>query len=232
MLAVALTVILSGIMFYLYGEALEVRDQVSEEMDLLMAERLIMSRMTSELRSAMEYPFMQTGMEGEAGSASWITVQAPGRAAWVVAGLDENTVPPECDIRMVGYRLRVETDEESGEDVVTGLERTCQKILSASVAEEETEEETESAEIEVVFLTDRIKHLRLRYYDGSGWFDTWTEQDLPAAVEITLGDLPMAEEETEEEYAGKLFRRIVHVPGGRRARAGSNVRGLGGSVSR
>ena len=230
LLAVSLVVVLSGAMFYIYSDALKARDSVNEELEFLMVERRVMNMMTSELVSAMEYPFLQTGLEGEAASAEWITIGLPGRGAWALDEREEIQVPPECDVRMVGYRLRMVENEE-GQQVPAGLERTCRKILSAVTAEEETEEtgEEDIAEIEVRLLTNRIRYINLRYYDGSGWFDTWTEKDLPAAVEITLGDEPMEEEQTEEDYRGNLFRRVVHLPGGRRARAGANVRMGAGS---
>ncbi len=230
-LAVAITLLLSGMMFYVYRDAIVYRDRVREKLELLRSERLLMSLMTAELSSAMEYPFLQTGMEGAYDQACWITVRRPGKAAWAIEGISDQPVSPECDIRMVGYRLRIVEDEETGEEIVVGVEKTLQKNLLATVAEEEGEqlEEDGRAEIAVRLVTDRIRYLRFRYHDGSGWIDSWNEDDLPAAVEITLGDRPLPEGEDEEEYGGEIFRRVVYLPGGRRARGGG-VKGLGGSV--
>jgi hypothetical protein len=67
----------------------------------------------------------------------------------------------------------------------------------------------------------------LRYWDGTGWQDSWTGGDLPGAVEISLGASPMMEEGQDAEYEGELFRRIVHLPAGIRAQLGGRARGLG-----
>ena len=43
LLAVSLVVVLSGVMFYLYSDALESRDDINEELEFLMVERKVMN---------------------------------------------------------------------------------------------------------------------------------------------------------------------------------------------
>jgi hypothetical protein len=51
-------------------------------------------------------------------------------------------------------------------------------------------------------LTRAIKYLRFRYYDGSGWKDSWSGTSLPVGVEVTLG---FATPESEMEYGDFEF---------------------------
>lgn len=241
-LSIVLVIGLVGGMFALYKQALNIRDRVHQEMDMWLAGRLAVDRMTDELRSAMEFRFLQMGMEGQGDQAQWICAQLPGPAAWAVRKDTENTIPPVTDVQIVGYRLGTSENEE-GELVIDGLERTCQKVLTAvSVQEtratepvdgeedeEDAEEESaEQAEVEVVLLTPHIKYLKLRYYDGNSWQDSWTGGDLPRAVEICLGGRALGEEEDPEEYDDILFRRVVYVPGGVKGQVGGVQGGFGG----
>jgi prepilin-type N-terminal cleavage/methylation domain-containing protein len=61
-------------------------------------------------------------------------------------------------------------------------------------------------------ITDRIRFLRFRYYDGSGWRDDWRESELPVGIEIQFGEKPLPAELFPAEYPFTLFRRIVHLP--------------------
>ncbi len=222
-LAVALTVALVGGVFAFYLHGLKIRDRVNEQMDILLTERLIMDRMTSELRSAMEFRFLQMGMTGGSEKAQWISAQLPGPAAWAVRKSTDDPIPPETDIQIIGYRLRVDEDEE-GQPVVEGIERISQKVLAPTTAEEG--EPSEGKEIEVVLLSRRIKYLRFRYWDGVSWINSWDGGDLPGGVEISMGPYPLPEGTSHEDYDEEVFRRVVFVPGGVRGQVGAGLRGL------
>ncbi|HDY65575.1 MAG TPA: hypothetical protein ENH84_05015 [Phycisphaerae bacterium] len=222
-LAVALTIALMGGIFAFYLQGLKIRDHVNEQMDILLSERLIMDRITSELRSAMQFRFLRMGMAGEEEKAQWISAQLPGPGAWAVRKTTDDPIPPETDIQIIGYRLRVGEDEE-GQPVVEGLERTSQKVLAPVVAEEG--EPSEGKEIEVVLISPRIKYLRFRYWDGNGWINNWDGGDVPGAVEISMGIHPLPEGTSHEDYDEDVFRRVVYIPGGVHGQGGSTVRGL------
>lgn len=234
-LAVTLAVGFVGVMFGVYFQGTKIRERSSERMDLLLAERLVMERLTAELRCAMEYPFLKIGLEGDGTSMTFTTTHLPGFAAWADRGALDDPPPVVSDVQLVGYRLRTEARADGGE-MVSGLERTVQRVLMSDTVEEaEVEEDAEADEeareeavVSVMLVTRKIRHLRLRYWDGAQWVEQWTGGDLPGAVEVTLGDRPMTEDEAE--YPGRLFRRVIDLPGGFRAAVGSRLRGLGGGL--
>lgn len=220
MLALTIVVGLMGGLYSFYSHVLSTCRAVTDAAEQASAVRIVMDRMTAELRSAKVYPFVNFGLEGAPDNTQFVTTVLPGRAAWAVRSSTEEPVAPEHDLQLVGYRLR--TSEAFGQEtIVEGLERTCQKIIAAPDAEE-------GEGIEVAFLTSHVKFLSLRYWTGNGWQGAWSGPDLPGAVEIVLGVEPLEEGVSPDEYAHETFRRVVYVPGGVRSRGGTVVRGLGG----
>jgi type II secretory pathway component PulJ len=221
LLAVVLVVALMGTLLAFYRSSLEARADISRRMELLAAERILMDRLTNELRTALVYPFIQTGLDGSNDRMTFITATLPGPAVWTVRKITEDPPPAESDLQLVGYRLRV-VEFEPGAFRAEGLERTCQKIIAVQTAEE-------GKEISVALLTSRIRFLNLRYWDGADWVTSWGG-GLPKAVEVTLGEEPLPEGLLPEEYPYATFRRVIYVPG---ASAGAapraTVGGAGGT---
>lgn len=63
-------------------------------------------------------------------------------------------------------------------------------------------------------LTDLIRFVRFRYWDGSEWLEDWMWSWLPLGVEVTLGGEPLPDGQGPGTYPYEVFRRVVHVPGG------------------
>jgi hypothetical protein len=181
--------------------------------------------MTRELQSAMVYPFLGTGLTGEAEKMEFITAGTPGPAAWYERRVTEDPIPPEQDLRMVGYRLLIVEDEETGDPIVLGLQRTEQKVMAPADAAEE------GSHIHAAMVAPRIRFLRLSYFDGSAWTRSW-DSDLPLAVEIAVGAEPLPPETSPEEYPYELHRRTVYLPGGTQALSGTIIRGGPGQEGR
>lgn len=219
-LALSLSVGLMGTVLGLYRHMLDTRTDIVQDVQLTTSERIVMDRITGELRASMVYPFLGFGMEGQPQEMKFISVALPGPAAWAVRQTTDDPIPPEVDLQMVGYRLRVVEDEE-GLLHVEGLERTSQKILAAREAEE-------GEEIEVHLLAPQIKFLWLRYWQGEEWVDTWTDNGLPLAVEINLGTDVLPEDMEPADYVLEYdtFRRVVYVPGAEGSVTGPVIRGL------
>ncbi len=215
-LAVTLAIGLAGGVLAFYRHISDVRTRVRAQGQDLAAERLVMDRITAEVRAAMGFPIR---LQGAPHSVTFISATLPGAAAWAVRKSTEEPIPPEHDLQLVGYRLG-KAEDEDGNVFITGLERTCQKIVAAPEVEE-------GDEISVALLTGRIKFLYLRYWQGSTWVETWTESALPLAVEINIGFEPLAEDTEPAEYEHEVFRRVVHVPGGKKA-GGGGTRIIGG----
>lgn len=186
-----------------------------------------MERLTDELRGAMVCPFLQWDLQGHADQVRLVTATLPGPAVWAPPDITQTPLPPEQDLQFVGYRLRVLKDDDGnvvtddqGQPIIVGLERTCQKQFSQTA--------TEGKEIAVAFLTPFVKFLYFRYWDGANWAESWSGNDLPLAVEITLGAEPLLGGLTPDQYPFDVQRRLVYIPGGKKALAGTALlRGLG-----
>ncbi len=252
-LAVALTLLVAGTTLGFYRYVMDLRDRIGQEADMIATQRIVMDRLTTELRGAMTHPLLE-GMSGTAYELSFATCVLPGRSAWAVTGPTEEPPLPEFDLHRVTYRLRYE-ENAAGEWTEAGLERLCEKVaLGRRSAEEETGIEGEQVEPPSALLSSRIRMIYFLYHDGVEWIDVWpppaaeegqggeeedaeaqqrrTAIDLPLAVEINLGTEPMPEGMTIEEYRVlyPTFRRRVFVPGGARALSGAIMRGMGGSL--
>lgn len=222
-LAVSLALGLLVAMFGFYRHTTRVESAVTEEVERVGAVRAVMRLLTRELRSAFVVRFLGQGLDGAGDRIQLASLTLPSGAVWIEQGMTETSpLPPEHDVQIVGYRLRYVENEE-GDLVVAGLERTCQRVLTLRVAEEGEEEE-----IEVMLVTPHIAFLRLRYWDGSAWAEAWQGNDLPGAVEITLGYRPLPEDTEPEEYPYETHRRVVAIPSAAKDQQGTVIRGLKG----
>lgn len=204
MLAVVICAgVLGGSMSF-YHHALGTRDALEEKIRTIETTRRAMELMTSELRWATKYPFLNMGLEGQGGQMQFVSTRAPSGEMWIVAE-EESARMPSGDLRIVGYRLGLTEDEETGEELITGLERTVQKSMTVRVADEE--EEVESS-----VVGPNVGFVMFRYWQDGTWLDNWAGGDLPMAVEISLGFEPLDEGLEPEDYQGELLRRVVCVP--------------------
>jgi prepilin-type N-terminal cleavage/methylation domain-containing protein len=241
-LAIALTVLLTGMMFSVWKGGLKARNHAYGAMDKALARRLVMKQITEDLQGAMAVSFMKLGMQGTSQEATWATVILPPARAWAAHSMLENAPIPPTDLQRVIYRLRTGEDEE-GEPVIEGIERVVQKVLDVSspipsanvmndfdnpidLGDEEEELEEEEKELfDSRLLADGLNYIAFRYFDGSAWQESWTQPTLPVAVEITIGDSPLEEGVDPEEYDGDISRRVVYLPG---VEQGASKRGIGG----
>ena len=219
-LAVALALALVAAMLTFYQQAVQVRASLNDEINKTSAERAVMNLLTAELRSARICRQIGLGLEGSLDQMRLVNTCLPGAMAWVVTTTTETPPAAERDIQVVGWRLRIVEDED-GQLVIVGIERTCQKNVTARVAEE-------GKEIQTLLVSPRFKFIRFRYWDGNAWLETWGGGDLPGAVEIVLGEEPLPEGASPMDYPYLIFRRVVYVPAGAKAAGGTIVRGLDG----
>jgi type II secretory pathway component PulJ len=228
LLAIGLASGLLGALFAFCNYAMNCRALVVKRIEFVTAERGVMDHLTNELRSAMVYPFLNIGMTSDGNTMSFISSCLPGPGAWAMPKVDEMPPPPEQDMQMMTYRLRV--DEETGE--ATGLERACQKILSS---------ESATAGIETQLVSSQIRFIKFRFFDGEIWRDAWRDSEqqedgdtpaalLPVAVEIILGGEPVPSGTTVDDYmkTSTFCRRVVFVPSGGAASAG--IKTIGAST--
>ena len=213
-----------------YNQAANLRNQVIAEAERLSAIRLILDRITADLRAAFAEP--HAGFTGLTDSMQFITAKAPD-VTGSAASRFSAALGAASDLHRVYYFLTASL--EGTNFVITGLNRTEEPWLtlplvqalsegstgnSASVAAPTTFTtvaaplgETNAAPAEP--LAETIRFVRFRYWDGSAWLDDWESSKLPAAVEVSLGSDPQEETELPEAYPFELFRRVIVLPAAR-----------------
>lgn len=53
-----------------------------------------------------------------------------------------------------------------------------------------------------------LRYFHLRYWDGTTWLDSWTAENLPRGVEISMG----TEAPESDGTPGEFFRRVIDLP--------------------
>jgi len=228
-LAVGLTMGLVVGALAFYQQIISARQAFEDRLataEVTAARRAVMDRMTDELRSAIVYPFLQMGVKGDANSVEFIIAALPGQEVWQSPDATDTPPEPQQDLRLIGWRLRVSQDPDTGEDYIEGIERTQQKLLTASTVEE-------GVDVQSDLVAGSFQFLSLRYWDNQSgqWLTSWDGGDAPMAVKIVLGVQPLPPDITDdEEYPYETFQRIVYVPAGKTAYGGTTImRGAGGT---
>ena len=211
LLAVSLMIMLSAGIYAFYGYTLGSREQIDTESQSIFAQRRIMDLLAGEIQSTRTY------MKGAGDTVSFMRTAVPGKAVFETQNItdapsiaSDKTGPspfdPQYDIQLISYRLN-HYDDENGVEQIGGLERTCLRTVKAKVAEE-------GSNVEVTFLTEHVKFIRLQYWDGSEWQDSSLGTNLPQAIRISLGTEPLAEDTAAEDYHFETVSRIVTIPSG------------------
>lgn len=298
LLAITISTGMLVVVMYLYQQSAHIRLTVQQEADRISTVRLVMQRMSNELRSCKYFEHKKLGIKGtseriemistgvleegawgaisssgqsgpaaprDAGSAGGAGGSAtsagsgagePGAAARVAAP----RIQYEMDLRKISYGLKRSKSQTTAEPtnagnpgtpgnfgsagsgaaggnspaaarpigagglVVDGIWRGEQRLLM--VEDEPMEEKKNPAAVvvggEIVadepeesggpLLTDRIRFMRLRYWDGKEWLDSWDAEQLPAGVEVTIGIEPLPEGMEAKDYPHEVFRRIIALP--------------------
>lgn len=227
-LAIVIAVGMLVVVLYFYQQSAELRVQLIQESERVSAVRLLMNRITGELRGASTLSSSRIAFAGDATSVRFITTTVPLCRVWN-AGPSGRVGTPETDLKMVSYSLG--SSREGSNVVVTGLIRTEQPTVETRqpsptsstnrVAAELAETDEAKAEADPTLdetrspepVTDAIRHLLFRYWDGTSWKDSWSGVDLPQAVEVTFGAEPMPEKTEVEDYPFDLYRRVIYLPG-------------------
>lgn len=213
-----------------YQQTADTREQVSDELDAVGSARRIMQHMTGELRAAA-HPDTGAVFSGSTDRISFATTALPAASPLTdrltSTGLIqvEYAVREDAEQQPTGLTRSEESLHEPGsgaageEDQPPGA-MSEQTLFASDPDEEELEAEPESeaeggeeaaAADGALLLTDQIRFMRFRYWDGEAWVDDWQGSGLPAAVEIMLSVEPMPEELTVEEYPAEVFRRTVSI---------------------
>ena len=207
-ISIAIAILVAALFFQ--SQASNLRGQLLDEADRIASIRLVMDRLTTELRAAFVVP--QYGFAGDATSMTFVTAAAPalpGRSGGTSA---------RTDLRLVAYSLG--RSVEGTNEIVSGLIRSEQPLVEKPVARTAfaiapAPEATNSPARGPEPLTDLIRFVRIWYWDGSEWSATWNSPDLPRGIEINLGAEPLPEDGALADYPGDLYRRVIYLPASR-----------------
>lgn len=188
-----------------YQQAASLRGQILEASDRISAIRLLMDRLTSELRSARAHDW--EGFTGDAASLRFVKTEALSPSAWT-------RTQPCTDLKLVTYGIT--TGLEGTNTIITGITRAERSVIELRQGRAATALETAPSTNTVVEpVTDAIRFLYFRFWDGTAWLDSWTDVVPPFAVEVSFGIEPQPDDALPEEYPFEVFRRVVLLPGGR-----------------
>jgi type II secretory pathway pseudopilin PulG len=218
LLAIVIITGLLSVALFFYQQAARLRNEVLAEAEQISAARLIMDKITTELRCARRHSFYETPLVGQSSSIQFITTALPARAAW--GGETYGRISrPETDLKFVSYKAAVSEDGTNS----AGLSRAEEPLVTfRAVANQSADVFSRPAtnRFDPVLITDQLRALRLRYWDGSAWQDSWNGSRLPAAVEITISPDPLPEliegvpnVSIDEPPPRNVFRRVVYLPG-------------------
>jgi type II secretory pathway pseudopilin PulG len=219
-LALVIAVGILTVVLYFYQQSASLRAQLIAESERISAVRLLMDRLTTELRGASARLSSQTAFSGTPTSLRFVTTTLPAPSA-PPGVVSPARLSPDTGFKLVSYSLgRV---AEGTNVVVSGLVRTEQSTVErrapstvpqTNAAPAEAAARPVKADAGSLPVTDAVRYLRCRYFDGQSWLESWTEPYLPKAVEVCLGGEPMPPDaENEEEYPFDLFRRVIYLPG-------------------
>ena len=205
-LAVVIAVGMLMVVLFFYQQAADLRTQLLQETEHLSVARLVMDRITGELRTARRHSYFQGAFIGEADFIQFIKTDIPSRAAWK-GGASGRATLVETDLKLVSYRLGT----SQGTNVL-GFGRTEEVLVDAiqPVGSQESGSEKASSP---KLLTDMIRFASFRYWDGRSWQSSWAGSELPQGIELSLGLEPLPSGTEPLEYPYEVFRRVICLPG-------------------
>lgn len=223
-LALAIAIGMLLVALYFYRQAAQLREQVLEETERVAEVRLIMDRLTADLRTARWHEVLQEGLVGGSDYLQFVKTDVPSAATWEQNTFDPRPRRVESDLKEVGYYLG---GSEVDSNAPPGLVRWEQPLLETYVpdvqdegADDATKPSLYQPPLQAPSETaSQIRYAHFRYWDGFFWWDTWADEQLPLGIEVSLGAEPfqpeMEEDGTFPEYPHELFRRVIYLPGSR-----------------
>jgi type II secretory pathway component PulJ len=221
-LAVTIAVGMMAVVLYFYSQAAQLRNQVIGETGRINAARMILERLTAELRTALPGSTSYSGLTGTSNELQFVRLEAP-----IVSPLTMDTnlsasLSP-VTLKTVHYFFTAPEDETNKASLVRIEAPVNSEPVVAVTNEVEVLSETNAAP-RGLELTRELNFVLFRYWNGSGWQDYWDNASLPLGVEVSLGIEPLPPELPPEEYPFELYRRTIFLPmGDRNIPAGTNA---------
>ncbi len=235
-LALSIAFGLLVVVLFFYQQATRLRESTLGASTGLAAIRLCMDRLATELRTASQEPGAFRGGPQEI-EFQHCEFPDPGFGTATAPAMGR---PPGLLLRRVRYAMEV-ADSASGTGIFTRTEEAVQSLPTppadslAEAADEVPDNLTATNEVmalepeipdsETTRLTTalassstarlavpEVRFLRLRYFDGTSWQDSWNASGPPRGVEVTLALESAPDEGATEALPNEVFRRVIALP--------------------
>ena len=223
---------------YFYHKSSRFRSDLILETERIASARLILNRMSTELRSTLHHPVRNIGFKGGSNWVEFLKTEIPSEASWAMSTENSSSSAyPEAGYRLIRYELAMKNVIDTGldntanremienlnldnnSDVAPGgdfpslkqgdaIDRTERRLLTAKASTNSLA----TVRIEPVRITDQLKYMQLRYLNNGNWAENWGGPTPPTGIEISLGIAPLSATNLLEEYTNHVYRRIVRIP--------------------
>ena len=237
-MAVVIATGLLSTAMYFYQKSSRFRSDLILETERIASARLILNRMSTELRSTLHHPVRNIGFKGGSNWVEFLKTEIPSEASWAMSTENiSSSAYPEAGYRLIRYELAMKNVIDTGldntanremienlnldnnSDVAPGgdfpslkqgdaIDRTERRLLTAKASTNSLA----TVRIEPVRITDQLKYMQLRYLNNGNWAENWGGPNPPAGIEISLGIDPLSVTNLLEEYTNHVYRRIVRIP--------------------
>ncbi len=198
------------VLLYFYQQATNLRAQAIQETERIAAARLLMDRITAELRASRSESKLGSGFVGESNSIQFVKTDVPPFASWTGGALGRSTFPV-TDLKTIRYRL-----QSSDGTNVGGLLRSEEPLApyqQSSLPEDSDDQTNDVIVVTLPPVLEEIRFLQFRYWSGTNWLDSWQGPTPPMGVEVSLGAEPATNGMDLTEYPAEIFRRVVYLAG-------------------
>ena len=223
---------------YFYHKSTRFRSDLILETERIASARLILNRMSTELRSTLHHPVLNIGFKGGSNWVEFLKTEIPSEASWAMSTENiSSSAYPEAGYRLIRYELAMKNVIDTGLDNAANremienlnldnnsdgapggdfpslkqgdaIDRTERRLLTAKASTNSLA----TVRIEPVRITDQLKYMQLRYLNNGNWAENWGGPNPPAGIEISLGIDPLSVTNLLEEYTNHVYRRIVRIP--------------------
>jgi len=128
-LAIVIALAILLVLLYFYQQATNLRSQAIQETERIAAARLIMDRITGDLRTLRLESSSGRGFAGSSNSLQFVKTDVPSFSAWTGGALGRSSFPV-TDLKVVRYRLFESLDETNNSG---GLIRSEEPLVRSRV---------------------------------------------------------------------------------------------------
>lgn len=225
-----------------YRQAADLRNQILRESDRLSTMRLVMDRIASDLRTAQGLPGRDDAFSGGSNWVSFVRLTLPNgqgavRSGTILTRISYAAVPQlETTNSGVAGLSRSETSPDASRSPALefGRSSTNAPAIPEDASIEGDITKARNPAVDRDLMTDLIRQLRFRYWDGASWLEGWTNALPPSGIEVVISSEAPAEELPTEAASGSgtagagpsepsgetgaTFRRVIYIPTGLVAR--------------